>query len=412
MPDGATPFFKPDRVGLYRVRLIVHDGKISSAIDTVEIMAESGNQPPVADAGPDQRGAVHGRIELDGTGSLDPEGQPLSYFWTFRKRPVGSAAQLLDSFGPKPALLPDALGDYLVELVVSDGESDSAPDVVKVTVVDAGGRPVARIDGDALRLAEVGVAVALDGTSSSDPDGDPLQYAWRLLSAPAGSQVALTGTTFATTALVPDVVGIYRVELQVSDGASQSQPAVVTLLAKLPSVAGCLILTEIVEGSGFNKAVELTNTCVTSVDTGDYGLCLVSNTSTTCSQTTLLPSTMLAAGATFGVCHPSIDPALTPAGSCDVHDNLANFNGDDRLVLFLDGDRDGLLGAVDTVVDAFGQTATRPSGTPWADQTLRRCDLTPYDGAGTFVLTDYFSIHPIDDLSHFGIAPPQGSVCQ
>lgn len=40
-----------------------------------------GNSAPVADAGPDQIGARAGLITLDGSGSFDPEGDPLTFSW-------------------------------------------------------------------------------------------------------------------------------------------------------------------------------------------------------------------------------------------------------------------------------------------------------------------------------------------
>jgi hypothetical protein len=41
-----------------------------------------GNSPPVADAGPDQVGVQAGTITLNGSGSYDPEGDPITYQWT------------------------------------------------------------------------------------------------------------------------------------------------------------------------------------------------------------------------------------------------------------------------------------------------------------------------------------------
>jgi hypothetical protein len=42
----------------------------------------TGNDPPVADAGPDQTGARAGTIQLDGSGSFDPDGDPITFLWT------------------------------------------------------------------------------------------------------------------------------------------------------------------------------------------------------------------------------------------------------------------------------------------------------------------------------------------
>jgi hypothetical protein len=41
-----------------------------------------GNSAPVADAGPDQIGVAAGTVTLNGTGSFDPEGDPLTFQWT------------------------------------------------------------------------------------------------------------------------------------------------------------------------------------------------------------------------------------------------------------------------------------------------------------------------------------------
>jgi uncharacterized cupredoxin-like copper-binding protein/plastocyanin len=41
-----------------------------------------GNSAPVADAGPDQTGIAAGTVTLDGSGSHDPDGDPLTYAWS------------------------------------------------------------------------------------------------------------------------------------------------------------------------------------------------------------------------------------------------------------------------------------------------------------------------------------------
>jgi pimeloyl-ACP methyl ester carboxylesterase len=91
----------------------------------------AGNGRPVADAGPGQTvsadDACVGQVVLDGTGSFDPNGQPLSHTWAWNGTIVAS--------GPSPTLqLPP--GIHEVTLVVSDGQAGSVPDIVTITVVD------------------------------------------------------------------------------------------------------------------------------------------------------------------------------------------------------------------------------------------------------------------------------------
>ena len=57
----------------------------------------------------------------------------------------------------------------------------------------------------------------------SDPDGDALSFAWTLVSRPTGSTAGLGSPSSATTSLVPDVGGQYRLRLAVSDGSLASE---------------------------------------------------------------------------------------------------------------------------------------------------------------------------------------------
>ena len=91
-------------------------------------------------------------------------------------------------------------------------------------------------------LVVVGDTVPLDGSGSFDPDGDPLTYAWSLLSVPQGSSAEIAEPTESNTVFIADCVGIYTVSLIVSDGALESEPATVIITAISLSDA----LTEII----------------------------------------------------------------------------------------------------------------------------------------------------------------------
>ncbi len=93
-----------------------------------------GNQPPQADAGPSLRAKVGERVELDGAGSWDPNGDNLRYRWTLASRPEGSEAELVNDRAPNPHFTPDRPGIYVIELVVNDGQYDSGRDRITITV--------------------------------------------------------------------------------------------------------------------------------------------------------------------------------------------------------------------------------------------------------------------------------------
>ena len=74
--------------------------------------------------------------------------------------------------------------------------------------------------------------VTLDGTGSSDVDGDTLTYAWTLAMTPAKSRAVLTGADSAHPTFVADKKGPYAFMLTVSDGHVTSAPASVSIVVK------------------------------------------------------------------------------------------------------------------------------------------------------------------------------------
>jgi len=89
--------------------------------------------------------------------------------------------------------------------------------------------PVAAAGPD--QSASASFPVLLDGSASTDADGDAITYAWSIATAPTGSAASLVDPTTATPSFTPDVAGDYIVQLVVSDATEASSPDQVTVTA-------------------------------------------------------------------------------------------------------------------------------------------------------------------------------------
>jgi len=190
------------------------------------------NFQPVADAGPDQRFSRPTTISLDATGSTDPDDDILTYQWSFVSVPDGSQAALSDATSINPAFTADLYGEYVLNLVVNDGELKS--EVVYTNIVIINDVPVSNAGADQNYTRPA--VINLNGTGSSDPDGDMITYQWSIISTPADSLAALSDSTSSNPDFNADSYGQYVINLIVSDGELQSavDSVVVTIINNTP----------------------------------------------------------------------------------------------------------------------------------------------------------------------------------
>jgi hypothetical protein len=89
--------------------------------------------PPIANAGPDQTvyAWIDGKakVTLDGSDSNDPDGDELTYKWTWT---IDSNTYQANGVNP---IIELPVGVHTIQLVVNDGLVDSAPDDVNITVI-------------------------------------------------------------------------------------------------------------------------------------------------------------------------------------------------------------------------------------------------------------------------------------
>jgi len=96
-----------------------------------------------------------------------------------------------------------------------------------VDVTTGNSAPVA--DAGPAQTVLVGDTVTLDGSASSDVDGDPLSFSWSLTTVPVGSAAVVDATDPVHPTFVADLPGTYVAQLIVNDGLTDSVPDTVTI---------------------------------------------------------------------------------------------------------------------------------------------------------------------------------------
>ena len=131
------------------------------------------NSTPSANAGANQTVATGQSVTLNGTQSTDPEGAPLTFQWTIVSEPAGSAISLTGATTPTPSLTLQVAGQYILRLVVSDGQFLSPPSTVVITTV--GGENQAPTANNATVLTDEDTAVTIT-VSAGDVDSATLTF--------------------------------------------------------------------------------------------------------------------------------------------------------------------------------------------------------------------------------------------
>ncbi|WP_159916582.1 PKD domain-containing protein [Pantoea sp. 18069] len=226
--SSARASFVPDAGGSYVVDLTIYDGSVATTQRSTIIVTKpegAANTAPVARIGSVLYEGVDA-LEYEigawatppGTRSHDIDGDTLTHKWTWwntatpgaRETATGSSLNLGRSL---PA------GTYQAELVVNDGQVDSAVDTRKFVIkTGANLPPVARVSIASAKVLK-GETMEFDGSTSTDANGDRFDYLWELIDRPDGSAAALqnAGTASAKPSVVADQPGIYTVRLKLRD---------------------------------------------------------------------------------------------------------------------------------------------------------------------------------------------------
>jgi hypothetical protein len=191
----------------------------------------------IAWTGPSQHVTTGSTVTVDGRGSdltdsdQITDSQRMSYLWKLISKPEGSSAGWGASVSfyselLSPSFVPDMDGEYVIELSTELGSEPESTDTMRVVAASGNSAPVA--EAGPHQEVKPGTLVTLDGTASSDADGDTLSYSW---SFDADSPTAILSGDQTATPSFTAAEGEYRLRLEVDDGTAPSREDFVTVRA-------------------------------------------------------------------------------------------------------------------------------------------------------------------------------------
>jgi hypothetical protein len=194
--------------------------------------------PLLAVAGVDQIVDEGTIVTLDGSHSTGGKPDVLTFKWTAPSGIILNSDTLPNPSFKAPEVTQDT--PLTFTLKVNDGTVDSPVDTVVITVKQVNKAPVA--NAGANQTVNEGALVTLDGSASTDADGDDLLYKWSSPSTITLSSANAQKPTFTAPEVRND--STLSFSLVVNDGWVDSQPSVVSITVKNVANVGVEDLSE------------------------------------------------------------------------------------------------------------------------------------------------------------------------
>ncbi|MFM9909764.1 MAG: PKD domain-containing protein [Chitinophagaceae bacterium] len=226
--------------GVYLFRLLVTDNSGTSSPDTVVVTVSTAppppNQSPVANAGADKIIILPSNsVNVSGTSSYDPDGSIVTYNWV---KISGPAQFTIVSASAVTSDISNLIqGNYNFRLVVTDNngavDSDTLSIQVQAPPPPPNQGPSANAGSDII-ITLPSNSITLNGTASSDPDGNITSYLWTKIGGP--NSFNISNSTNQITTVTNLVQGTYSFLLVITDnaGATDRDTIIATVNAALP----------------------------------------------------------------------------------------------------------------------------------------------------------------------------------
>jgi len=215
----TAPQISKDVTLTFKLTVRSTSGKKDTDETKVHVLDIESNDPPTADAGPDQTVLEKSTVRLDGSNSSDPDDGIEFYRW---KQKAGPSVSLSDPTDDQPTFTSPSVVDsksksLKFELTVTDFGGLKDTDTIVVNVTEENDTPTADAGPD--QNVDEETTVRLDGSNSSDPDDGIEFHQWKQI---AGPSVSLSNPTddqptFTSPSVVDSKSKSLKFELTVTD---------------------------------------------------------------------------------------------------------------------------------------------------------------------------------------------------
>ncbi len=223
----ATPTISNLTQGVYEMKLVVTNAAGRTGEDIVLVTVNP--EPiiiPIANAGADQTITLPtNSANLNGSASSNPGGGVLTYAWSKISGPVSFS--ITGGATATPVISSLTQGVYEMKLVVTNSQGRTAEDIVLITVnPEPIIIPIANAGPDQTITLPTNSA-NLNGSTSSNPGGGVLTYAWSKITGPVS--FSITGGATATPVISSLTQGVYEMKLVVTNSQGRTAEDIVLI---------------------------------------------------------------------------------------------------------------------------------------------------------------------------------------
>jgi hypothetical protein len=200
-------------------------------------------------------------LQLSGSGSTDLGSTITAYQWSVTSRPSGSSAMPTDPNAATVSFTPDQVGNYVLQLQVTDAQGATSTQALAIAVTDAppttnvvthvafGSKSVTQ----PTQQVDAGSVVTLDASGSTTSSGESLTITWTLASKPATSTATLPSTG-AIVHFTADVIGEYDVHVIATDPTGAY--AEVDYVFQANAAPSAIVLASVTSPTGLSSSIQ------------------------------------------------------------------------------------------------------------------------------------------------------------